>query len=69
MNEYILGKQKLKGKKVPSTPLVASDLRSSETGFYHYTSIRSHTLSICKFMTYSVTTLQECGHLTVAGVF
>ena len=69
MNEYILGKQKLKGKKVPSTPLVVSDLRSSERGFYHYTSIRSHTLSICKFMTYSVTTLQECGHLTVAGVF
>ena len=69
MNEYILGKQKLKGKKVPRAPLVVSDLRSSERGFYHYTSIRCHTLSTCKFMTYSVTTLQECWHLTVAGVF
>ena len=68
MNKYILGKQK-RGKKVPRAPLVVSDLRSSERGFYHYTSIRFHTLSICKFMTYSVTTLQECGHLTVAGVF
>ena len=56
-------------EKGPRAPLAVSDLRSSERGFYHYTSIRSHTLSTCKFMTYSVTTLQECWHLTVAGVF
>ena len=70
INERInLSKTEKGEKKVPRAPLVVSDLRSSERGFYHYTSIRSHTLSICKFMTYSVTTLQECGHLTVAGVF
>ena len=39
MNEYILGKQKLKGKKVPRAPLVVFDLRSSKRGFNHYTSI------------------------------
>ena len=31
-------------EKGPRAPLVVSDLRSSERGFYHYTSIRSHTL-------------------------
>ena len=69
INERINLSKTEKGGKKCLAPLVVSDLRSSERSFYHYTSIRSHTLSICKFMTYSVTTLQECGHLTVAGVF
>ena len=69
INERINLRKTEKGEKKCRAPLVVSDLRSSERSFYHYTSIRSHTLSICKFMTYSVTTLQECGHLTVAGVF
>ena len=42
MNEYILGKQKLKEKKVPRAPLVVSDLRSSERGFYPQFNPLSH---------------------------
>ena len=64
MNKYILGKQKKGKKRVPRAPLVVSDLTSSERGFYHYTSIPSHTLSTCKFMTYSVD-----NYLARMGVF
>ena len=69
INKRIHLRKTEKGGKKCRARRSLSDLRSSERAFYHYTSIRSHTLSIFKFMTYSLTTLQECGHLTVAGVF
>ena len=44
INERINLSKTEKGGKKCLAPLVVSDLRSSERSFYHYTSIRSHTL-------------------------
>ena len=73
INEQIHLRKTKKGKKSAARAALCLRFKIFRKRFLslHFTShyILSHTLSICKFMTYSVTTLQECGHLTVAGVF